>query len=486
MSVSHLKSETNNPAITLYVPESSALTRAKSGRGMAGGKEPQQFPKTDFRHWERKVFRHSYLEDGVRVLAKTYSVRIAYRGLRHSFPLGLSNLRESAKKARDIYIMIIGQGWPETISHFKPDYTPPEPASEAITVGRYIALVSPVSEARARTVNGYAVALRRIAAGIHSLEGENRKEHGKEALVAWRESVDAIPLADLTKDKVMAWKQAYVARAGEDLVARGRAIVTCNSLLRQAKALFSRKKILDVVPNVKDLDLPEPLPFAGVSLWEQNMPKYRSPVDPEILIRKAAVELGAEPAMAEPWKIFLLALCCGLRRSEIDYLEWQQIDLKAGDLEVETTAWFKPKSKESAGVVDMDEGVVAVLRAAKEKATGEFVIESPLPPRGPGRHPRYRAGPHFDTLSVWLKKQGITARKPLHELRKEAGSMVAKLQGIFAAQSFLRHSTPQITAAYYLGKKERFSTGLGKLLTISPKTTELEVAAAGGAHEAKE
>ena len=88
MSVNPLKSVDCNPAISLYVPESADLTRAKSGRGMAGGKEPQQFPKTDFRHWERKVFRHSYLEDAVRVLAKTYSVRIAYRGLRHSFPLG--------------------------------------------------------------------------------------------------------------------------------------------------------------------------------------------------------------------------------------------------------------------------------------------------------------------------------------------------------------------------------------------------------------
>ena len=464
MSVNPLKSVDCNPAISLYVPESADLTRAKSGRGMAGGKEPQQFPKTDFRHWERKVFRHSYMEDAVRVLAKTYSVRIAYRGLRHSFPLGLSNLRESAKKARDIYMMAITKGWEETLAHFKPDYSPPEPEAEAMTVGKYITLVSPVSEARSRTVHGYAVALRRIAAGICGLEGESRPERGKEAVTAWRAAVDAIPLADLTREKVMAWKQSYVARAGADPVARGRCEVTSNSLLRQAKALFSQKKILDSIPAAKELDLPNPLPFVGVSLWKQKVMPYKSRVDPEILVSNAAKELGAVPAMAEPWKIFLLALCCGLRKSEIDYLEWRQVDLKAGEILIEKTAYFRPKSDDSEGLVDMDEGVVAVLRAAKERATGAFVIESTLLPKGPGTHPRYRAGPHFDTLKAWLKGQGITARKPLHELRKEAGSMVAKLQGLFAAQTFLRHSTPQITAAYYVSKKERFSTGLGKLL----------------------
>jgi len=55
--------------------------------------------------------------------------------------------------------------------------------------------------------------------------------------------------------------------------------------------------------------------------------------------------------------------------------------------------------------------------------------------------------------------------------------MVAKLQGLFAAQTFLRHSTPQITAAYYVSKKERFSTGLGTLLTVPSST--------GGGNETK-
>lgn len=412
------------------------------------------------------MFRHSYMENGVRTEAKTWSVRIGYRGLRHNFPLGLSNLRESAKKAREVYMMLIGKGWEETLAHFKPDYATPEPEVEVMTVGRYIAAVAPVSEARPRTVNGYFVSLRRIAAGVMGLEGQ---KIGKGAAKALRQAVDDVPLAELTREKVMAWKMAYVARAGDDPVARGRAEISCNSLLRQAKSLFSQKKILDSIPGADALNLPTPLPFVGVPLWKQKVMPYKSRVDPEILISNAERELGAVPAMAEPWKIFLLALCCGLRKSEIDYLEWHQIDLKAGELSVEKTAYFRPKSDESEGVVDIGGGVVDVLRAAKLKATGAFVIESPLLPMGPGKHPRYRAGPHFDTLNAWLKRQGISARKPLHELRKEAGSMVAKLQGLFAAQTFLRHSTPQITAAYYVSKKERFSTGLGELLKKDAK-----------------
>jgi integrase len=357
--------------------------------------------------------------------------------------------------------MLLGKGWEETLSHYKPDNAPPEPEEELMTVGRYIAAVAPVSEARPRTLNGYFVSLRRVAAGVRGLEGQKNGKGDAEAL---RKAIDDVPLAELTREKVMAWKMAYVARAGADPVARGRAEISCNSILRQAKSLFSQKKILDSIPNAAALNLPFPLPFVGVPLWKQKVMPYKSRVDPEILVSNAAKDLGAVPAMGEPWKIFLLALCCGLRKSEIDYLEWRQIDLKAGEIQVEKTAYFRPKSDDSEGLVDIDGGVVAVLKAAKEKATGAFVIESPLLPKGPGKHPRYRAEEHFNTLNAWLRGQGITARKPLHELRKEAGSMVAKLQGLFAAQTFLRHSTPQITAAYYVSKKERFSTGLGTLL----------------------
>jgi integrase len=475
MSVNPLKSTPCNPVISLYAPASSHLTREKSGRGMAGGKEPQQFPKTDFRHWERKVFKSSYREDGGRTEAKTYSVRIAYRGARHSFPLGLSNLRESAKKARDIYMHVLSHGWEGTLAHYKPDYAPPEPEAEEMTVGRYIEVAGRVSKVRPRTLHGYFVGLRSIAGGVLSLE-----DRGAGTKAERRQKVEEMPLANLTFAKVEAWKAAYRARAGADLLAQRRAEATFNSVLRQAKALFSKKKILAEYAKLKlpPLSLPDPLPLEGVDLWEQSISrfKYESKIDPAVIIERAAAELGGKPEFYECWKIFVLALLCGLRKAEIDYLEWRLVELDRGLLRIQETSYFSPKSKHSA-CVDLDKELVEILREAKARSTGPFVIESGREPRGPGKHSRYRAWGHFEKLNQWLREQGITARKPLHELRKEAGSLVIQLQGIYAAQQFLRHSTPDITAKFYADKKESISTGLGKLLAVPPST--------GGSDEAE-
>jgi len=81
-----------------------------------------------------------------------------------------------------------------------------------------------------------------------------------------------------------------------------------------------------------------------------------------------------------------------------------------------------------------------------------------------------RCGRHFDSLYVWLKKQGITAQKPLHELRKELGAVLASTQGIYAAQLTLRHAQVTTTAASYTDKKRRITAGLGALLSPAPET----------------
>jgi hypothetical protein len=69
---------------------------------------------------------------------------------------------------------------------------------------------------------------------------------------------------------------------------------------------------------------------------------------------------------------------------------------------------------------------------------------------------------------AWLRGHGITAEKALHELRKEAGSVVAQRHGIFAASRFLRHSDIKLTSAHYVDKKGRVTVGLGGLLNESP------------------
>jgi hypothetical protein len=65
---------------------------------------------------------------------------------------------------------------------------------------------------------------------------------------------------------------------------------------------------------------------------------------------------------------------------------------------------------------------------------------------------------------TWLRSQGVTDARPLHTMRKEIGSIVATEHGLFAAQRYLRHSTPTITAAIYADVKKPITAGLGSLL----------------------
>ncbi|MGB0143583.1 MAG: hypothetical protein ACPGAP_02335, partial [Akkermansiaceae bacterium] len=90
-----------------------------------------------------------------------------------------------------------------------------------------------------------------------------------------------------------------------------------------------------------------------------------------------------------------------------------------------------------------------------------------------GRRPKwrdgYRADEHFRAVYDWLRNLEIdnekplkNANKPLHTLRKEAGSLVNQRHGLAAASMFLRHADVGITARFYIAKKERLTTGLFK------------------------
>jgi hypothetical protein len=57
--------------------------------------------------------------------------------------------------------------------------------------------------------------------------------------------------------------------------------------------------------------------------------------------------------------------------------------------------------------------------------------------------------------------KGVTAVKPLHELRKEFGSQLCAKYGTYAASRMLRLADIAITAQHYLDQKERVTFGMG-------------------------
>ena len=74
-------------------------------------------------------------------------------------------------------------------------------------------------------------------------------------------------------------------------------------------------------------------------------------------------------------------------------------------------------------------------RWADEDAGESFVIHSSGTKRGPRA---YRCETVFDSLVAWLRGQGVKSQKPIHELRKECGSLICERAGIAAASAFLR------------------------------------------------
>jgi integrase len=187
--------------------------------------------------------------------------------------------------------------------------------------------------------------------------------------------------------------------------------------------------------------------------------RYHSLVDLEKLIREAVRELPSQEL-----KVFLLASMGGLRRNEIDKLEWSAFRWEQSILRIENTRHFQTKNEGSSGDVDLDPELCAVFWGLYANATGPFVIESPIRPRLSSTYRHYRCNKVFESLFAWLRSKGVSSANPLHTLRKEFGSRINDTYGIYAASRALRHTDIAITSQHYLDKKSRATVGLGHLL----------------------
>ena len=431
------------------------------------------FGKNDMRYWEGKVYKLTFTEGGVRCETKQFSVKIQYRGERRNFPLGLANRSEAAKRARDIYESIIARGWENTLDQYLPQV---QRAEDRCTVGEYIKLASKMAGVAPRTASGYVTSLRMIAASVARIPaGPSKFDYKNGGRDAWVSKVDAVFLDQLTPSAIEDWKHRFLkGRKGNPIEERkGRNSI--NSFIRQARSLFALKIVKLVGEQCR---LPEILPFKDVSLFPRTPMRYVSRIDIRKIVTAAYQELGAHrgegeksdayASRVEQFKIFLLGTCAGLRRNEIDKLLWDQVDLEKGLIEIRETAHFKPKSEESNGVVEIESEVASLLSEFRKDSKGPFVIGASGRITKSKSTQWYRADRHFDRLLEWLRNQGVDDLKPLHVLRKEAGSLVNGTMGIYAASRFLRHGDVRVTAEHYLDKKSTATVGLGSLLRSEP------------------
>lgn len=384
--------------------------------------------------------------------------RISYKGTRVRFSLETANKDAAASKAASIYRFIVEHGWQEALEKYRPEAVLTGKGTQGATVGDFIAGVERFSAVRSQTLRAYVQAFRKIVAEIAAIPSAGKHTRVGDVVGGeWRAAVDAVPLASITPTKIQEWKQRRLREHESNAIQQRKDAVTVASSIRNAKSLFRK----DLVGHVSEsIELPAVLPFEGISPDRPKPARYQSRIDATTLLKKAAKELALEEP--EGYKILLLSLVCGLRASEIDHLLWDKFDFANKILRVEDTEFHRLKSENSAGDLDLDDHFVAVFKGFARSAKSTFVIESDSPDsRSKSKAGgSYRCQRHFDVVLKWLRKQGITANKPIHELRKEVGSIIASNQGIYAASRYLRHGDIQITAAIYADKKEKVTPKL--------------------------
>ena len=429
--------------------------QSESGLNIESGKQVANITrrgagKNDSRYWRSRIFRPLNARGQA---SPHYSMRLQIKGKRMAFSLGTGNADAAARKAAGVYTDFLTLGVEAALAKYRP-----QKAAEGITrVGEWIQAARSVTTVNPATFALYAAALRKIVGDIIRVK-RNRKRFGPKrgGARAYREAIDATPLALLSPAAIQKWRLEYVKRAKTPAEEHSRK-TSCNSTLRQARSLFG-KKITRFLP------VPEPVPLQQVEFFPRQSAKYFSRIDAKTLLTQARDELAGKDSPA--FLAVLLALAGGLRKGEIDTLCWHQIDFDRAVIRVEHTDKASLKSADSRGEVPIDASVVELLRGFHARATGVFVIESGgvvLGPRMWGRS--YRAQNVFDRVTSWLRKHGVTARKPLHELRKELGALITAEHGIYAASRVLRHADLSTTAAHYTDLKTRPTIPVGDWLT---------------------
>ena len=417
----------------------------------SGNKVAIRYAKSDERYWLSRIKLWNASD-------KLYSVRQTHQGKREVFQLYTASKKMAAQKARDIYLSLKANGWEATLDKYKQQDVE---AAKSPTIGDVIRVYLGLTEASAKTAANYARVFRTVVADIKKIGGDKRRfDYVNGGAEKWREKVDNTLLSEITPKKLQSWKLAYVKSRASDPIKEKSAKLTVNSYIRYCRSLFSVK----VMPYLeKELSLPNPLPFQSIDLYPRQSMRYESSFDIEQLAMAARDQLpGIE--QDQQWLIFTLAVSAGLRRNEIDKLTWRQIDLDRNTISLAATKYFKPKSENSGTLVSIDPDLTAMLRGYRAKGKGEFVIESNNAPRLRSKVSLYRAERHFKALIKWLRANGIEDHKPLHTLRKEAGSLVNQKHGLYAASHFLRHADIQVTSAHYVDNKEIITSGLGALL----------------------
>jgi integrase len=399
--------------------------------------------KTSATYWSDRVYFHNTGKGS----EKTFSVKMQFDGRRERFPLDTANREIAARTAAEIYRVLKTNGWNGAISVYKKDPTKgPVTKTSELTVGQYLAEVREKWTGKQTTLDLYIRGLRKIVSDIDGLDPRNKRfDYIGDGAVVWHQRIDQVPLASITDVKVEKWKFDFLAEAEKTEIARNKRKITINTYLRNAKSLFNEKVIKGT-----GLELPSPRPLADIDFFGGVDQKYYSVFD----IRKLLVSAKDLLADLDPdaYSVILLAAFGGLRRHEIDLLEWPAIDFKHGVIQLRLTDYFTPKTQDALRAIPLREKwVMDWFKDRKRQQAGDsgFVVAPKAPYFKDQKLDYYRCADLFRRVSRWLRTNGVKDGRPLHVLRKEAGSDIVKRAGLISGAAFLRHKTPTVTAMHY-------------------------------------
>jgi integrase len=368
-----------------------------------------------------------------------------------------------------MFVYLTSNGWGRFVEKYRsaeakvaPSLIKSGKSAGGLTVGEYLAAAKAESDLAPKTFKAYASRFRFIVSQIFEInDAAGRHDYAQGGNAAWIEKIDRIPLSEVTSDRIRAWKRSYVDQAGRNEVLRRQRTNSVNSTIRQARSAFSKRHVLS---KIRSIQLPAVLPFDDVPLDPRTDTKfYGSGADPLALMRAAIVELGEE-GLREELKAFLLTLAMGLRRLEVDHLQWASFDFDNATLRIVPTEHYALKTNESAAELPVEPQILELFRGWRAQATGAFVLESDRPVKSVD-YQYYRCEETFQSLLKWLRSKGVKSLHPIHAMRKEYGSALADLHGLHAASSGLRHSDIAVTSSFYADRRVKVTPGFGSAIS---------------------
>src|SRR6516162_9007784 len=112
------------------------------------------------------------------------------------------------------------------------------------------------------------------------------------------------------------------------------------------------------------------------------------------------------------YSVILLASIGGLRRREIDLLEWPSFNLEHGVIQLRLTEYYRPKTPDSLRAIPFNAPWVLDWFKARRSAQGDsprFVVAPKAEYRPDQKMDYYRTADLLAKVSAWLRAQGVNA-----------------------------------------------------------------------------